>query len=406
MPDAEKLAAVRAALPSLGAGIQLNTGSAGPMPAEVAAAMQELETYERDIGRADFAYYLESVERMNEARAGAAAVIGADLDEVALTHATTDGMNIGTWAIDWKTGDRAVTTTHEHAGGLGPLYVLRDRLGVEIAFAAFEGDASDDAILAAFDRAIVPGTRLVSISHVLWTTGMVLPIVRIAGLAHERGALLLIDGAQGAGAIPVSVRDLDADMYSLPAQKWLLGPEGLGAFWIRRELLGSARSTFGGHFGWESYDSNGGHVVYPDARRFQASDYHRPSVLAMARSIGWLTMFVGLEFVHRRGVAMARYAADILAKTEGVTLLTPRDRMATLVSFRIAGWEAQAALDELAARTFAIARTLPLVDALRISVGFWTTEEELDRFLDAVRLLAAHTPETIPARRTLAVLQG
>jgi selenocysteine lyase/cysteine desulfurase len=126
----------------------------------------------------------------------------------------------------------------------------------------------------------------------------------------------------------------------------------------------------------------------------------------MARSIGWLTMYVGLEFVHRRGVAMARYAADILAKTEGVTLLTPRDRMATLVSFRIAGWEAQAALDELAARTFAIARTLPLVDALRISVGFWTTEEELDRFLDAVRLLAAHTPETIPARRTLAVLQG
>src|SRR5260370_37198704 len=125
MPDAGRLAAVRAALPSLGAGIQLNTGSAGPMPAEVAAAMQELETYERDIGRADFAYYLESVERMDEARAGAAAVIGGDLDEVALTHATTDGMNIDTWAIDWKTGDRAVTTTHEHAGGLGRVVSVR-----------------------------------------------------------------------------------------------------------------------------------------------------------------------------------------------------------------------------------------------------------------------------------------
>jgi L-cysteine/cystine lyase len=411
MPEAEKLVAVRAALPSLGAGIQLNAGSVGPMPAEVVAAMQELEAYERDIGRADLAYYLDSLTRMDEARAGVAAVLGADLDEVALTHATTDGMNLGTWAIDWRPGDRAVTTTHEHAAGLGPLYVIRDRLGVELGFAAFDGDASDDTIVVAFERAITPGTKLVSLSHVLWTTGTVLPVARIAALAHARGALVLVDGAQAAGAIPVSVADLGVDMYSVSAQKWLLGPEGMGAFWVRRELLDQAggdgaRSTFAGHFGWERYDSTGGHVPFADARRFQASDYHRPSVLAMARSIGWLSMYVGLEFVHRRGAAMARYAADALATIDGVTLLTPRDRMATLVSFRIAGWPAEAALDELAARTFAIARTLPLVDALRISVGFWATEEELDRFLDGVRLLAAHTPATIPARRTLTILQG
>jgi len=185
MADAEKLAAVRAALPALGAGIQLNAGSVGPMPAEAAAAMAELEAYERDIGRSDLAYFLDSFQRMDEARAGVAAVIGADLDEVALTHATTDGMNIGTWSLDWKAGDRAVTTNHEHAGGLGPFYVLRDRLGVELAFASFEGDASDAAVLAAFDRAIVPGTRLVSISQVLWTTGMVLPIEQIAALVRD-----------------------------------------------------------------------------------------------------------------------------------------------------------------------------------------------------------------------------
>jgi len=406
MPDADKLAAVRAALPSLGAGIQLNTGSVGPMPAEAAAAMAELETYERDIGRADIAYYHEFLERIDEARAAAAAVIGADLDDVALTHATTDGMNHGTWSLDWKPGDRAVTTTHEHVGALGPLYAIRDRLGVDLAFADFEGDATDDEVLAAFDRVMTPGTRLVSVSHVLWTTGLVMPVVRIAQLAHERGALVLVDGAQAVGAIPVSVDDLHADMYSLPAQKWLLGPEGMGAFWIHRDLRDAAKPTYGGHFGWESYDSRGGSVSFADARRFQASPYHRPSVVGMARSIGWLTMFVGLEFVHRRGAAMARYAADALAGIDGVTLLTPRDRMAGLVSFRIGGWPAQEALDELGARTFSIARTLPLVDALRISVGFWTTEDEIDRFVDGVRLLAAHTPETIPARRTLSILQG
>ena len=93
MPDPEKLAAVRAALPALSAGIYLNTGSVGPLPAETAAAMAELEIRERDIGRAHLDDWLDVVERMAEARAGVAALVGADVDAVALTHATTDGMN-------------------------------------------------------------------------------------------------------------------------------------------------------------------------------------------------------------------------------------------------------------------------------------------------------------------------
>jgi L-cysteine/cystine lyase len=404
MSDADKLAAVRAALPSLSAAIQLNTGSAGPIPAEVAAAMTELEVYERDFGRAQYEYYLDSLQRMDEARAGVAAVLGGELDEVAITHAATDGMNLGTWSIDWKDGGRAVTTCHEHAGGVGPLYSICDRYGVDLGFAEFSGDASDDEILERFDGLITPETKLVSVSHVLWTTGLVMPVARIAALAHERGALVLVDGAQAAGAIPVNVRDLGADMYAIPAQKWLLGPEGLGALWVRRELMDTIGLSFAGFFSFASYDSRGNRALQPDARRFQVTNYHRPSVLGMARAIGWLTMFVGLDFVYRRGAEMAHRAADLLDAIDGVTLLTPRDRMAGLVSFRIGSWEPQAAMDELAARTFCIIRTLPPIDALRISPGFWTTEDELDRFLDGVRLLAAHTPETIPQRRTLTIV--
>lgn len=404
MTDAEKLAAVRAALPSLAAAIQLNTGSVGPMPAEVAAAMTELEAYERDVGRAQYDYFLESLQRIDEARAGVAAVVGGDLDEVALTHATTDGLNLGTWALDWRAGERAVTTTHEHAGALGPLYALRDRHGVELAFADFEGAATDDEVVAAFDRAIGSGARLVSLSHVIWTTGMRLPVARIAALARERGAAVLVDGAQAAGAIPVAVHDLGAQMYSVPAQKWLLGPEGMGALWVDREFLPRAASTFNSFLSWASYDSRGGYVPQPDARRFQVSNFHRPSVVGMARAIGWLTMFVGLEFVHRRIAEMAGRTHGALSAIERVQVLTPSDRMAGLVTFRIEGWDARAALDELEARTFGIARTVPPLDALRISVGFWATEEELDRFIDGVRLLAEHTPATLPPRRTVAIL--
>jgi L-cysteine/cystine lyase len=404
MSDADKLTAVRAALPSLAAAIQLNTGSVGPMPAEVAAAMQQLADYERDFGRAQTEYWQETFQRIEEARAGVAAVVGGELDEVALTHAVTDGMNIGTWSIDWQTGDRAVTTCHEHPGGVGPLYMASDRFGLDLAFAEFAGDAPDDEIVAAFDRMVTPGTRLVTLSHVLWTTGLVLPVRRIADIAHARGALVLVDGAQAAGAIPVNVRDLGADMYAIPAQKWLLGPEGLGALWVGRELLEQARSTFATFFTFKSSDSRGNRELQSDARRFQVAGFHRPSVVGMGRAIGWLTMYVGLEFVYRRGAAMARYASDQLAAIDGVALLTPRDRAACLLSFRIHGWGIEEALHELEARTFAIARTVPMVDALRISIGFWATEDEIDRFLDGVRLLAAHTPETLPPRRTLTIV--
>lgn len=404
MTDPEKLVAVRAALPALASGIHLNTGSVGPLPAEVAAAMAEMETYERDIGRAHLDYYLALLERMAEARAGVAAVVGADLDEVALTHSTTDAMNIVTWGQDWRPGDRAVVSTQEHAGALGPLYALRDRLGVELAFADVGDGSDDEATLAAFDQAIVPGTRLVSCSHVLWSTGAVLPVARIAALARERGAVVAVDGAQAAGAIPVSVRDLGVDAYAIPAQKWLLGPEGMGAVWIAPELGERVRPAFAGHFSLASYDSHGGVAWHPDARRFEASNWHRPSIVGMARAIGWLTMYVGLEYVHRRGPGMARRAADQIAAIPGVELLTPRGQMASLVTFRIGNWTAQAALDELGARVFAIARAIPSLDALRISVGFFNSEDEVDRFSGAVRLLAEHTPATLPPRRTLPIL--
>ena len=406
MADADKLAAVRAALPALASGIHLNTGSVGPMPAEVAAAMAELETYERDVGRAHVDYYLGLLERLAEARAGVAAVIGTDLDEIALTHATTDGLNIATQGLDWRPGDRAVTTTQEHAGALGPLYALRDRLGLDLAFADVADGGDDEHTIAAFDRAIVPGTRLVSLSHVLWSTGAILPVARIAALAHERGALVLVDGAQAAGAIPVAAGELGADAYSVPAQKWLLGPEGMGALWVARDAWDRIRPSFAGHFSFASYDSRGSGTWHPDARRFETAGYHRPSVVGMARAIGWLSMYVGLDFVHRRGPATARRAADELAAIPGVEVLTPRHRMATLVAFRIRGWTPDAALEELGARVFAIARTIPQLDALRISVGFFNSDEEIDRFVATVRLLAEHTPASLPPRRTLTILGG
>jgi L-cysteine/cystine lyase len=404
LPDPEKLTAVREAIPALAAGIYLNTGSVGPLPAETAAAMAEMAAYERDLGRAHPDYFEETLARMAEARAGVAAVLGTDVTAVGLTHATTEGMNAASLLPDWRHGGRAVTTAHEHAGTLGPLVALRDRLGVDLVAVDAGDDGDDDRTLAALDAAITRDTRLVSISHVLWTTGAVLPVARIADLAHARGALVVVDGAQAAGAIPFRFDELRADLYAVPAQKWLLGPEGMGALVATPETIERQTPALAGSYDFERLTGSDEAVWWRDGRRFDSAGFHRPSIVGMARSIGWLSMHVGLDFVHRRGMATARAAASRLAAIPGVTVLTPQHAMATLVTIRIKGWPAQAALDELGSRVFTIARTIPSLDAVRFSIGFFTTDEEVERVAEAVEILAAHTPETLPPRRVLTIL--
>jgi L-cysteine/cystine lyase len=404
-PDAERLAAIRAALPALGAGIYLNTGSVGPLPAETAAVMAEFAKWELETGRGHVDSIPDVMERRAEARATVAALLTTDPASVALTRSTTDGVNEFVLAMDLRAGDHIVTTRHEHPGVTGPIALARAR-GVDVTYVDI-GDGGDDArTLAGIEAAMTDRTRLVAVSHVLWTTGAVLPIAAIGEIAHDRGALFLVDGAQSAGAIPVGFESTGADAYAIAGQKWLLGPEGTGALAVRLEVVQRLTPAIGGWFNFERIDGAGTADLWPDARRFEYAFLHRSSVIGMARSIAWLQMFVGLEWVHRRGMASARAAAGRLAGIRGVHVLTPVHQMGTLVTFTIDGWTAPAALAELGARVFAIARTIDRFDALRISVGFFTSDDELERFAEAVELLAAHTPETLPPRRTLTMLEG
>jgi L-cysteine/cystine lyase len=403
LPEDEKLAAVRGALPALGAGIYLNTGSVGPLPAESAAAMAELVDYELRIGRSHPDYWEGFLERMGEARASVAAVVGADVGEIALVHSTSQAMNAAIWSVDLAPGDRIVTSEAEHPGGLGPVHVAAARSSAELVIADIGLGGDDEATLAAFDAAITERTRIVALSHVLFTSGARLPVTEIASLAHARGARVVVDGAQAVGAIPVSVAELGVDFYAVPGQKWLLGPEGTGALWCDPAIVAESRPTNASWFTFERLTTTEA-VPWRDARRFDDSGHYRPGITGFARSCGWLSMYVGLPWIHERGQAMARAAADRLAAIAGVELLTPRDRMATLVTFRIAGWSPDEALAELNGRIFAIARTIPDLAALRLSIGFFTTADEIERVATVVELLAAHTPATLPPRSRLTIL--
>lgn len=369
MPDAEKLAAVREALPAVGAGIYLDTPVAGPLPAETARAMADLERWELTTGRVGRDRRDEVVGRIDEARAAVAAILTTDVDAVELTHGLGDALRRAVAAVAWRPGDRIVVVEGERVAEIVPA-------GVERTLVALPPD-DDAAILAAIESAIDDRTRLLAVPHVSAVTGTLLPVERIAGLVHAFGARLLVDGSLAAGAIPVAVEELGADWYAVPAQSWLLGPEGLGAL-----------------------------VTVGRRGREAAADreLHLPSVVGCARSAGWLSMYVGLGWIHDRGRELTAGAAERLRSTDGVEVLTPSDRRATTLVFRVAGWSAETALEELGRRIFLLASTVPAVDAIRVGIGWFNTEAELDRLRDGIELLARHTPATLPPQRRLAIL--
>jgi L-cysteine/cystine lyase len=404
LPDDEKLAAVRVALPATSAGIYLDTPSRGPIPAEVHRAMTELAEWELAFGRGSAEYRLETVQRMDEARAAVAAVGVADPDAIALVHSIADALDLATRLVDWRPGDRVVTCGVDPAVEAGPLRVIHDRLGVELAAFGIARTADDDGIVAGLEEAIVPGTRLVWIGHVAATTGTLLPIARIVELAHSRGALVAVDGGQAFGAIPVDLGRLGADIYAIPGATWLLGPDGIGAVHVGPAVLDRARARAGIGFGpgpGEGQDQGRGRLRTGEDGTV---GHHGPSITGFARSVAWLSMYVGWGWIHTRSAGLAGATARRLAAIDGVDVRTPLDRMATVLAFAIRGWSADGAGEELAKRTFAILGTLPAIGAVRIGVGFFNSEDELERFAAGVELLAGHTPETLPPRQLLTIL--
>src|SRR5690349_12307996 len=331
MPDPEKVVAIRELLPATGAGIYLNAGTAGPIPSESQAAMDEQAARDLTVGRASPDQVDEIFQRWAELRASIAAVIVADPDDVAITHSTTDGMNLAINALPWREGDRVITTNHEHVGALGPLIALRHRLGVEIERVDI-GDGDPERVVDAFRGALERPARAVVTSHVLWTTGARLPVERIGELARDAGAATIIDGAQAAGAIPIDVERLNVDAYAMPGHKWLLGPEGMGALWARRGWADSVVPASAGFISF-SATSPGEPVFHAGARRFELGFFHRPSVVGLARSCGWLTMYVGLPWAHDRAARLSAAAAQRLAGIEGVSVVTPTDALGTILTF-------------------------------------------------------------------------
>lgn len=381
--------AIRQALPVTRHAAYPNTGTCGPLPEATAAAIERELGRELREGPSGMAGFLAFRDMQDAMRPVLARVLGCGAAEVALTHHTTEGMNFALHGITWRPGDEVVTSSVEHIGGLGPLYVLAERFGVHVVIA--DCAPTGERALEAVSAALTERTRAVVLSHVAYSTGYVLPVAEIAERAHAVGALVIVDGAQAAGAIPLDVQALGVDAYAAPGQKWLCGPEGAGTLYISARAIDSFGPSFVGGFSFESFDELGAYQFRADARRFETGSVFRPAVYGLDASVRWITDEVTLPWAFERIVELAAYCRRALEAIDGVTITTPPGRQAGLICFTFPDWEPEAVVEELADRNIVV-RSIGRPAGLRVSTGFYNTEEEIDRLAAVLRELQGQEP--------------
>jgi selenocysteine lyase/cysteine desulfurase len=356
------VAALRAQFPVLERLAYLNTGSVGPLAsaaADAARADLRLQLEQGRGGRDHFEHAQALAERL---RVRIAHLLGCDPWEVALTGATTDGVNAVLGGLDLEPGDEIVTSDEEHPGLLAPLAMARERRGVELRVVAFDSVA----------EAVGPQTRLVACSHVSWVSGRVADVRALAASP----APVLLDGAQGLGALPVDVRELGCEYYAASGQKWLCGPVGSGYLYVRENAIEGLRPAWPGYGTLSDTQRPLDLPLADGAARFDNAfaPSHRSAWSLAALDV---LEAAGLAAVQERAAALAASLADRLAAAR--LSVTPRGR-STLVSWEVDDPQAEAGR---LLEAGLLVRDLPGTPYVRASIGGWTSEEELERLVAA-----------------------
>jgi L-cysteine/cystine lyase len=346
----------RAQFPVLERYAYLNAGTNGPLPLAALEAVRERLERDVTVGRSGRPYIDSLLELRERIRGEAAAVLGTTPELVALTESTTRGCQIVVAGLGLGAEDEIVTTDEEHFGLTGPARASGARLVLT--------EADEEAVLAA----VTPRTRLIAVSHVLWATGRRLDLAR---LRRPEGPLLLVDGAQSAGAIPVDLTG--ADFYTVSAQKWLCSPEPAGALYVRDpERLGVALP---GMLSTETHEDDGSFVPKDGARRFDSGWLGGPTCAGFEAAL-----MAHPEWRYEAAAAAVARCRELLDPL--VEVVTPPGA-STLVSFRPPGdpTELVATLTE----RDVIVREMPGRNLIRVSCGWWTSEDDLRRLADGLR---------------------
>lgn len=319
-----------------------------------------------------------------------------EVAEIIFTRGTTSAINlvVDSYAeANIEAGDEIVISYLEHHSNLIPWQQLAKRKGAVLKYIELEEDGTISVEQA--KKTIGEKTKIVALAHVSNVLGTITPIKEIAAIAHQFGAVILVDGAQAVPHMEVDVVDLDADFYAFSGHK-MMAPTGIGALYGKRELLDAMEPTeFGGEMidFVELYDSTWKELPW----KFEAGTPIIGGAIALGAAIDYLAE-VGLENIHAHEQALASYAMEEMSKIEGITIYGPKDasKRCGLVTFNLEGahpHDIATILDEDGVAIRAghhcaqpLMKWLDVSSTARASFYIYNTKEEIDALIDGLKL--------------------
>ena len=379
--------------------IYMNTGFTGPSPEPVLERMRQVFEKEASVGPASVEGLAQSRTISEEARTAVARYFNADADEVAITHGTTEGLHVVIYGMKWGPGDEFVSCDLEHPALATPCGVLEERYGVTVKRVTVDPAATKAEALEAFKAALTPKTKLVAISHVQYSCGLKLPAKEIVAAAHEVGTQVALDGAQTGGQFDIDVRDMDVDYYSISGQKWVLGPNGTGALFAKRDHIQNLEPLFTTNAIADARSMPGDAPGAPNPwMRFRIASQSPALTAGFGTALG-LLQDIGMKEVEAYCQQLGERMRAGVAQIPGCRLTGPTDPEATcgLTAVAIDGWEPRQVVDALWDRYRIAVRAVNSPAAIRISTAHFNTEDEVDRVLDALKAVASEPAPPVEA---------
>jgi cysteine desulfurase / selenocysteine lyase len=313
--------------------IYMNNGAVAPTPLSTIKAMTDfmLTCAQGGPDSPSTFDYIKSL--LDELRTRVAHLINCEHDEVVLVQSTTEGLNIVANGLDWKTGDTIVVRggRHEHYANYLPWVALSQKKGVQLReLAMTDEDGYFD--LGQLEK-LVKGSRLITLSHVLYNTGAILPVEEVGRIAQENGVLFCVDAAQSAGTISVDVKKIGCHFMAFPGFKWLCGPMGIGVFYCSKKAfeileppeIGSESATL----------SEQNIMAYLDMpARLQAGFRNFPGAVGLEASLRYI-LRIGLERIRKKNMNVAGILREEIAKIPAVKMYGPDDesKRSSIVTF-------------------------------------------------------------------------
>lgn len=385
---------VRADTPGVEHVAHLNNAGAALPPRQVLDAVVDHLTREAEIG--GYEASAERRDRWEHAYDALARLLGADRDEIAVIENATRAWDMAFYSFDFESDDRILTGRAEYASNWIALKQVADRTGATIEVVPDDEHGQFD--VAALEYMLDDRVKLVSLVHVPAQSGLVNPAAEAGRVTRRAGVPLLLDACQSAGQLPLDVNELGCDILSGTGRKFLRGPRGTGFLYVCRELIERLEPPLLDMHAAE-WQPDGSYRVRGDARRFENWETYYAGKVGLGVAVDY-ALEVGVEAGWERIQLLAARLRELLGAIDGVTLLDRGAVLGATVTFDVEGVRAEEVKRRLAAERVNVsvleAESAQLdygprgiARAVRSSVHYYNSEDELERMADAVRRVAA-----------------